>query len=38
MRALAAHTYNQALAEAIYAALPAYRKRLHAWLTRLELS
>ncbi len=35
---LTAHTYNEALAEEIFAALPAYRDLLHTWLNRLEAS
>ncbi len=35
---LTAHTYNEALAEEIFAALPAYRDLLHTWLNRLESS
>jgi len=37
-RNLTAHTYNEALAEEIFAALPAYRDLLHTWLNRLESS
>ncbi len=37
-RNLTAHTYNVPLAEEIFAALPAYRNLLRAWLTRLEHS
>ncbi len=37
-RNLTAHTYNEALAEEIFAALPAYRDLLHTWLNRLEAS
>ncbi|BCX82130.1 hypothetical protein MIT9_P1715 [Methylomarinovum caldicuralii] len=35
-RNLTAHTYNVALAEEIFAALPAYRRLLRTWLSRLE--
>lgn len=34
-RNLTSHTYNEALAEEIFAALPAYRKLLRIWLDRL---
>ena len=35
-RNLTSHTYNRALAEEIYAALPDYRRLLHTWMARLE--
>lgn len=34
-RNLTSHTYNEALADEIYAALPAYRQIMRAWLERL---
>lgn len=34
-RNLTAHTYNEALADEIFAAIPAYRHLLHAWTERL---
>lgn len=35
-RNLTSHTYNEALAEEIYAALPGYRGLLRTWLERLS--
>lgn len=37
-RNLTAHTYNEALAEEIFAALPAYRQLLQDWLDQLTRS
>lgn len=34
-RNLTAHTYNEALAEEIYAAIPSYRELMSGWLDRL---
>ncbi len=34
-RNLTAHTYNEALADEIFAAIPAYRSLLRTWLDRL---
>jgi nucleotidyltransferase substrate binding protein (TIGR01987 family) len=34
-RNLTAHTYNETLAEEIYAALPEYRRLMRAWIERL---
>lgn len=34
-RNLTSHTYNEALADEIHAALPAYRRIMRAWLERL---
>lgn len=35
-RNLTAHTYNEALADEIYAAIPGYRRLLRAWVERLS--
>jgi nucleotidyltransferase substrate binding protein (TIGR01987 family) len=37
-RNLTAHTYNEGLADEIFAALPAYRTLLRAWLEQLAQS
>lgn len=37
-RNLTAHTYNEVLAEEIFAALPAYRELMQVWLDRLAAS
>ncbi|MEW6695383.1 nucleotidyltransferase substrate binding protein [Tepidimonas thermarum] len=37
-RNLTAHTYNEALAHEIFAALPAYRELMQVWLDRLARS
>ena len=35
-RNLTSHTYNETLAEEIFAAIPAYRRLLRAWLERMS--
>lgn len=35
-RNLTSHTYNEALADEIFAAIPGYRVLLRAWLERME--
>lgn len=35
-RNLTAHTYNEVLADEIFAAIPAYRKLLRHWLDRMQ--
>jgi len=37
-RNLTSHAYHEALAEEIFAALPAYRRLLRVWLNRLGAS
>lgn len=37
-RNLTAHTYNEALADEIHAAIPGYRRLLRAWIERLSES
>ncbi|OHC69690.1 MAG: hypothetical protein A2045_10900 [Rhodocyclales bacterium GWA2_65_20] len=37
-RNLTSHTYNEVLAEEIFAAIPAYRELMAAWLTNLAAS
>jgi nucleotidyltransferase substrate binding protein (TIGR01987 family) len=37
-RNLTAHTYNEALAEEIFAAIPAYRVLLGTWIDRLAVT
>jgi hypothetical protein len=34
-RNLTAHTYNEALADEIFAALPEYRRLMRTWIERL---
>ncbi|WP_207855636.1 nucleotidyltransferase substrate binding protein [Sulfurisoma sediminicola] len=37
-RNLTSHTYNEALADEIFADLPGYRQLMHAWLDALARS
>jgi ABC-type proline/glycine betaine transport system ATPase subunit len=37
-RALTSHTYNEVLADEIFAALPAYRALMQDWLAALSRS
>lgn len=37
-RNLTSHTYNEALADEIHSAIPAYRELMAAWLTNLEMA
>jgi transcriptional regulator CtsR len=34
-RNLTSHTYNETLADEIFAAIPDYRRLLHAWIDRM---